>query len=390
MRWFGPNDPVSLDDIAQAGARGVVSALHHIPAGEVWSEAAIGEYKSWITEKNLDWKVVESLPVHEQIKTRRGDFEKWIDNYKQSLLNLSRQGIEVVTYNFMPLLDWVRTDVAYSLPDGSEALLFDKLDYGVFDLLLLQRPGAKSAYSQDERKAIEARYAAMPDSRRKALEATALLGLPGSEEPFTREEVLERLAEYAHLDRTSLRDNLFLFLSEICPVAERVEIYMAIHPDDPPFSVLGLPRVVSTAADIDGMMRAVPSTTNGLCFCTGSLGARPDNDLIGILKAWGSRVRFLHLRSTRRDAMGNFMEAPHLDGDADMYALMLEIVRLMEREGRGIPMRPDHGHKMLDDLGKTTYPGYTAIGRLKGLAELRGLEYAIRRNLSQDPTLGSS
>lgn len=379
MRWYGPNDAVPLAHIAQAGCTGVVSALHAIPVGEVWPVEAIQAHKKRIEEAGLNWTVVESLPVHEAIKTRSGDCEHYIENYRQSLINLAACGIKVVTYNFMPVLDWLRTDIAYVLPDQSEALLFNRFDYTVFDLFLLKRPGAESDYSAADLATAREHFQSMTQAQLQYLFQNVLLGLPGSDIPFTPAEVLTQLNQYSNIDRHQLKQNLIDFLKAITPVAEAHHIQMAIHPDDPPFSVLGLPRIMSTAADVQDLMEAVPSMANGLCFCTGSFGARADNDLLAMLRQWGSRIYFLHLRNTKRDEEGNFMEANHLEGDADMYQLMVEIVDLMQRETRQIPMRPDHGHKMLDDLGKKTYPGYSAIGRLRGLAELRGLEYAVLR-----------
>lgn len=383
MRWYGPSDPVQLKHIAQAGCTGVVSALHDIPVGDVWKEEAIRKYKAQIEAENLTWTVVESLPVHENIKSQSGAYQTYIDNYKQSLKNLAQCGIKVVTYNFMPIFDWLRTDTAFKLANQSEALLFNKADYAVFDLYLLKRPNAEADYTQGELEAYSSRFANMTDQKKKDLFRNILLGLPGSDIPFTPNQVLKLLEQYQNIDRKQLKKHLNYFLQEITPTAEAAGIKMAIHPDDPPFSVLGLPRIMSTNQDIEDMMAAVPSSANGLCFCTGSFGARADNNLVDMIKQWGERVHFLHLRNTQRDQEGNFMEANHLDGDTDMYAIMNEVVRLMQREHRSIPMRPDHGHKMLDDLAKTTYPGYSAIGRLKGLAELRGLEYGVTRTLAQ-------
>lgn len=380
MRWFGPNDPVPLEHIAQAGCTGVVSALHAIPVGDIWTEAAIRAYKANITGHGLSWTVVESLPVHEDIKTRSGKFQEYIDNYCRSLENLAACGIKVVTYNFMPVLDWVRTNVTFELPNKSEALFFNKADYAAVELFMLKRPGAEQDYPPAELEKYRAHFETLEEDYKQQLFKNVLLGLPGSDVAFTPEQVLEQLDHYRNIGRRQLQQNLIAFLQAVTPTAEAVGIQLAIHPDDPPYSVLGLPRIMSTEADVKAVMAAVPSPANGLCFCTGSFGARPDNDLPAMAKKWGSRIHFLHLRNTQRTPEGNFMEANHLEGDTDMYTIMYEVVQLMQREQRSIPMRPDHGHKMLDDLRKTTYPGYSAIGRLKGLAELRGLEYGIRRS----------
>lgn len=381
MRWFGPNDPVPLQHIAQAGCTGVVSALHAVPVGDIWTLEAIREYKKEINRHGLSWTVVESLPVHEDIKTNSGHCREYIDHYCRSMENLAACGIRVVTYNFMPVLDWVRTHLAYELPNRSEALFFKKADYAVVDLFLLKRPGAEKDYTPDDLERYQSHFDNLDETYKKQLFNNVLLGLPGSEIAFTPEQVLAQLQHYQDIDRTQLQENLISFLQAITPTAEAVGIQLAIHPDDPPYSVLGLPRIMSTEQDVARLMEAVPSSANGLCFCTGSFGARPDNDLPAMAQKWASRIHFLHLRNTKRTEEGNFMEANHLEGDTDMYAIMREVVQLMQREQRSIPMRPDHGHKMLDDLGKTTYPGYSAIGRLKGLAELRGLEYGVRRSL---------
>jgi mannonate dehydratase len=379
MRWYGPKDPVSLQDIAQAGCTQVVTALHDIPAGEVWPVEAIQAHKDLIQAVGLEWTVVESLSVHEDIKSQKGNFQKYIDQYKESLHNLAQCGIKVITYNFMPILDWLRTDTAFRLANGSEALLFNRLDYAVFDLFMLRRPGAEKDYSEEKIKRLRSYYEAMSEEKKEHLFRNVLLGLPGSDVPFTPEQVLRLLDQYKDIGRDQLKKNLIYFLEDVSPLAEQLGLQLAIHPDAPPYSVLGLPRIMSTDQDIADIMTAVPSKANGLCFCTGSFGARPDNDLESMVRRWGSRIHFLHLRNTKRDSAGNFMEASHLEGDTDLFTIMNEVVDLMQRENRSIPMRPDHGHKMLDDLTKETYPGYSAIGRLKGLAELRGLEYAVHQ-----------
>ena len=377
MRWFGPGDPVALRDIRQAGASGVVTALHEVPNGEVWHRDAIAARKAMVQAAGLDWRVVESVPVAEGIKVRSADWERLIDHYRQTLVNLAASGIDVVTYNFMPLLDWTRTDLGWALPDGARALRFEAVAVAAYDIFILRRPVAAESYDNATREAASARYAAMDDAARAELERTIIAGLPGSEEGFTSQAFLRAIQTYADTDAVRLRANHVAFLEAVCPVAHEVGIRLVVHPDDPPFPIFGLPRVVSTEADVTELFARVPNRSNGLCMCTGSFGVRADNDLPGMVDRLGERIGFLHLRSVQREANGAFHEAEHLGGDAGMPAVVAAVHRLSMREQRTIPMRPDHGHQMLDDLNRKTNPGYSLLGRMRGLAELRGLERGI-------------
>ena len=387
FRWYGPDDPVGLSDILQSGATNVVSALHQVPNGSVWEKDTIKAYKEIVVKAGLDWEVVESVPIHEDIKRRVGKYKQHIENYKKTIENLSKCGIYSICYNFMPVLDWTRTHLHYHMKDGSTALYFDKTALAAFDLFIVKRKNTEKRYN--ENKILEAKkyYDSLTKEEVETLSMSIIAGLPGSEEKYSLEKFRNQLEYYESVSKSDLQKNLIYFLEEIIPTAEKFGVRMCIHPDDPPFDLFGIPRVVSTYEDLNFIFKAIPSLSNGLTFCTGSLGVRPDNNLIEIFHKFAERIHFLHLRSTKRDDKGNFYEANHLEGDLDMFQIVRAILieekkrKKVNRSDWKIPMRPDHGHQMLDDLNKKTNPGYSAIGRLRGLAEIRGLALGIDKTL---------
>lgn len=385
FRWFGPNDEVTLNDIKQTGATGIVTALHHIPCGDIWTDDEIKVRKKLIEDADLKWSVVESVNIHESIKIGEANRDEYIDKYITSLKNLAANGIKTVCYNFMPVLDWTRTHLDYRLTNGASSLRYDAIALAAFDLCVLEREAAKSEFSDDVQHKAKAYWDGISDDEKTIICNTIMAGLPGTDEVFTVEEFNAYLKRYAAVDATKLKENLYYFLATIIPEAEKAGVKMCIHPDDPPFSILGLPRVVSTEADLLGLVSAVPSPSNGITFCTGSLGANLLNDLPGMIERLGEHIHFLHLRNVQHETDGSFHEGEHLSGSTDMFAVMKAVIREQykrlkaSRNDVAIPMRPDHGHKILDDFNRNTYPGYSIIGRLKGLAELRGLEMGIRR-----------
>lgn len=386
-RWYGPTDRITLNDIRQAGATGVVTALHHIPNGEVWTEDEILKRKKVITNAGLKWSVVESVPVHEAIKKQSDGFEAYIENYMTTIRNLGKHGIQTICYNFMPVIDWSRTQLNYEFGDGSIALKYEQKQFAAFELFILQRPGAENDYPEQIREDAKAWYSGLSAEQIKQLEATIIKGLPGAEESYSVADLKKVLNEYADIDQDKLKEHLFYFLDRIIPVAEAANVRMAIHPDDPPWSLMGLPRVVSTISDAYDLINHCNSPSNGLTLCTGSFGAGYFNDLPAMTKQLAGRINFVHLRNVTRDEDLNFYEDYLFDGDIDMYKVVKELVLEEEKRKKAgrpdwqIPFRPDHGNQMFDDIGKSNNPGYSLYGRVKGLAEIRGLEIGIRNSL---------
>lgn len=383
MRWFGPTDAIALQDIRQCGVSGIVTALHQIPVGEIWTIEDIQERQELIKAAGMEWTVIESLPVHEEIKRACDNFKQYIENYKISLRNIAQCGIKVITYNFMPILDWVRTNHNFENPDGTKALLYNHIAFVYFDIHLLKRPNAENEYTADQKDQAIEFGASLSTEEKELLFKNVLLGLPGSKINFTAEQILSLLDNYKDIDDNKLKENLIYFLSEVAPLAEELGLKLAIHPDDPPFSVMGLPRVVCTADDIKKITEAVPVNANGLCYCTGSLGADPKNNLTEIIDDFGDRIHFLHLRNVIRSDENIFRESEHLNGDNPMEAVMEKLILLMNKRQISLPMRPDHGFLHSLEEGKEQYPGYSLIGRMKGLAELRGLEIGLKYKLAQ-------
>jgi len=383
-RWFGPGDPVPLDHIKQAGATGIVSALHHLYRGEAWPLDEVFKRRDQILAAGFVWSVVESIPIHNSIKLRSGPYEQFIGAWKDTLLAVAKAGVEVICYNFMPVVDWTRTDLKWRLPTTGYALRFDTVDFAAYDLFILGRTRAETDYSEDQIRVAHARFNSMPEGRRNDLEQTIIAGLPGAEASYNRETLRGLIAEYQGVTPAELRTNLIAFLRDVVPVAQSVGVRLAIHPDDPPWSLFGLPRVVSTAADVRAILNACDTLVNGLTFCVGSFGARPDNDLLAMAREFGARIHFAHLRQVTREPDGSFHEAEHLAGSSDMVGVIRALLeeearrRSASRPDHEIPMRPDHGHLLADDICKKINPGYSLVGRLKGLAELRGVVQGLK------------